>query len=200
MSHIGVIKMIAWSVDQVGGLPQNWKYCHGDQLSVSEYNALFKVIGTTYGGDGVNNFNLPNMQCLIPFGTGALNGSGNTISLGETGGSSQLTLTSANLPSHTHIAQATQPTAQIKVSSVNASEGTPAVSSSIATPGSIVGRSYQSTLGFNTSTPNTNLSNSSMQLGSVSVQNFPAGSQFPEVVTAQPPFIGLNFIICISDL
>ena len=83
-------------------------------LSISEYDTLFSIIGTTYGGDGQVTFALPNLQGRAALGTG------NNYVLGEETGSPQKTLTVANLPTHNHTVHATLP-----VTSQPASVATP---------------------------------------------------------------------------
>ncbi len=72
--------------------PNNMLFCDGRLLPISEYDALFAVIGTTYGGDGVTTFGLPDLRGRAPVGTG------NGVVLGEVLGSETVTLTTANLP------------------------------------------------------------------------------------------------------
>ena len=92
--------------------PANWAFCQGQLLSINEYETLYALIGTTYGGDGVNTFALPNLQSRLPLHQGS-DGSGNTYSLGANGGVESVTLTSNQLGGHTHPFQvsnvATQP-------------------------------------------------------------------------------------------
>ena len=87
----------------------NWMPCNGQLLSINDYAALFTLLGTTYGGDGVNTFGLPNLQGAIPIGTG--NGAGLTqYALGAHGGAlNAVTLNSNNIPVHTHTATSTIP-------------------------------------------------------------------------------------------
>src|SRR6202043_3373119 len=79
--------------------PQNWAFCNGQSLPISQYDALFNLIGTTYGGDGVTTFNLPNLQGRVPMhqGTGQF-----ATTLGQAQGTTQVTLTPATMPAHTH--------------------------------------------------------------------------------------------------
>jgi microcystin-dependent protein len=81
--------------------PESWRYCDGSLLSVNENMALFALIGTTYGGDGKNNFALPDLRGRIAVGTGTGNGLP-PISLGESAGTEIITLNQANLPAHAH--------------------------------------------------------------------------------------------------
>ncbi len=81
--------------------PRSWMLCQGQLLPISQYDALFALIGTTYGGDGQTTFALPNLQSRIPVGAG--NGAGlNAIALGQSAGSESVTLTQAQMPMHAH--------------------------------------------------------------------------------------------------
>jgi len=84
--------------------PAGWNFCDGTQLSIAEYNALFTIIGTTYGGDGQTNFNLPDLRSRVPVHQG--NGAGGTYVIGQAGGVENVTLGTAQLPAHTHTVQA----------------------------------------------------------------------------------------------
>jgi len=75
----------------------------GSLLSISQNTALFSILGTTYGGDGQVTFGLPNLQGRSPIGAG-LSTLGTTYDLGEVGGTENVTLTSSNMPTHTHLA------------------------------------------------------------------------------------------------
>ncbi len=81
--------------------PMDWAVCDGSLLKISDYQALFSLIGTTYGGDGVTTFALPNLMNRVPVGAGQGPGLSNRI-LGEAGGSAQVALTVNNYPAHTH--------------------------------------------------------------------------------------------------
>lgn len=80
--------------------PQGWMTCDGQVLSIAQYSVLFNLIGTTYGGDGVNTFALPNLNGRVPIHTGS-NGA-STYVLGENGGASSVTLTQNQMPQHSH--------------------------------------------------------------------------------------------------
>ncbi|HET9136623.1 MAG TPA: tail fiber protein, partial [Candidatus Kapabacteria bacterium] len=83
--------------------PRGWAFCNGQLLSIAQNTALFSLLGTTYGGNGTTNFALPNLQSRVPlhFGTGA--GLSNYVQ-GEMTGTETTTLTSQNMPAHTHAA------------------------------------------------------------------------------------------------
>lgn len=85
--------------------PDNWVPCDGRTLSVSQYQALFSLIGVTYGGDGVNTFGIPDLRGRLPIGQGT--GTGLTArALGQIGGTEQVTLDASQTPPHTHALQA----------------------------------------------------------------------------------------------
>src|SRR5882757_864534 len=79
--------------------PKGWAMCNGQLLPINQNQALFSLLGTTFGGDGRVNFALPNLQGQVPIHVG----DGHT--LGEKGGQQAHTLTIAETPTHTHIAQ-----------------------------------------------------------------------------------------------
>ncbi|UIP06159.1 tail fiber protein [Erythrobacter sp. SDW2] len=81
--------------------PRSWAFCNGQLLSISQYTALFSILGTTYGGDGRTTFALPDLQSRTPRGTGTGPGL-SPVALGQAGGIEQVTLTVANMPSHSH--------------------------------------------------------------------------------------------------
>ena len=73
--------------------PVNWAFCNGQLQSISQNDALFNLIGTTYGGDGVNTFALPNLQSRVPIHQGIFAGIGYVM--GQIGGVETVTLTTA---------------------------------------------------------------------------------------------------------
>ena len=81
--------------------PIGWAQCNGQIVSISQYSALFALLGTAYGGNGTSNFGLPNLQGTVPVGQG--NGTtGTSYLMGETGGSENVTLLATTVPPHTH--------------------------------------------------------------------------------------------------
>ena len=81
--------------------PNGWAFCNGQLVSISQNEALFAILGTTYGGDGVTNFALPNLQGRIPMHWGNGPGGFNT-QIGEVQGVTAVTLTTQQMPGHTH--------------------------------------------------------------------------------------------------
>lgn len=93
---VGEIRMFAGSY-----APEDWALCDGQTLRINDYQLLYAVIGTTYGGDGVNDFKLPDMRGRVPIGMGTST-SGINYPIGQAGGTETVTLTGENLPAHTH--------------------------------------------------------------------------------------------------
>jgi microcystin-dependent protein len=81
--------------------PAGWAFCEGQTLPISENDVLFTLIGTTYGGDGQETFNLPNLASRVPIhmGTGP---DGTTYTIGEMSGTETVTLTAQQTPIHSH--------------------------------------------------------------------------------------------------
>jgi microcystin-dependent protein len=95
--YVGEIRIFAGNFPPVG-----WMFCDGNQLPISENETLFQLIGTTYGGDGQSTFNLPNLQSLIPLHFGTSSSSGVNYQLAEMAGVETVTLTTQQIPNHTH--------------------------------------------------------------------------------------------------
>lgn len=89
--YVGEIRMFAGNFN-----PAGWMFCEGQLLPISEYETLFNLIGTTYGGDGQSTFALPDLRGRIPLHFG------NGFTLAETGGVETVTLTVPQIPAHTH--------------------------------------------------------------------------------------------------
>src|SRR4030095_5443586 len=94
--YVGEIRMFGGNF-----APNGWMFCEGQTLPISENEVLFQLIGTTYGGDGQETFNLPNLASRVPIhmGTGK---NGTTYQIGEMAGTEQETLTTQQIPNHTH--------------------------------------------------------------------------------------------------
>lgn len=94
--YVGEIRM--WPSVRI---PENWLLCDGRSLTVNDYQVLFAVIGTIYGGNGSTNFNIPNLIGRVPVHQGQGTSLTNRV-IGQTGGEQAVTLTIANLPAHSH--------------------------------------------------------------------------------------------------
>jgi microcystin-dependent protein len=102
--------------------PKGWAFCAGQLLPITQYSALFSLLGVNYGGDGVRTFGLPNLQGNVAIGFGA----GPDLSpyeIGETGGATSVTIDSAKMAAHTHSLVATSARGNVAAAS-NALLGT----------------------------------------------------------------------------
>ncbi len=93
--YLGEIRMFAGNFAPVG-----WAFCDGSLLPISQYDALFNLIGTTFGGDGQNTFALPDLRSRVPIHMGS------GFVLAQSGGEEIVTLTVSQIPSHSHVPQA----------------------------------------------------------------------------------------------
>ncbi len=93
--YLGELKLVAFTV-----IPRGWTPCNGQLLSIGANQALFALLGTRYGGDGVSTFALPNLNGAVAMGAST------TYPQGTKGGQGSVTLTAAQIPSHTHAVNA----------------------------------------------------------------------------------------------
>src|SRR4029077_6840446 len=89
---LGEIKVISWNFP-----PKGWAFCNGQPLPINQNQALFSILGTTYGGNGQTNFGLPNLQGRMPVHVG------NGIVLGQLAGETAHTLIISEIPVHNHV-------------------------------------------------------------------------------------------------
>lgn len=110
--------------------PKGWAFCNGQILSIQQNAALFALVGTTYGGNGTSNFQLPNLQGQAPLMYG--NATSGSYVLGEVGGEINHTLLTTEIPSHVHTMQG---------SNTAGTTGTP-TNAALAQPSSAIGNAY----------------------------------------------------------
>lgn len=95
-AYLGDIKLTAISFNQ-----RDWLPCEGQLLPIAQYQALFSLLGTNFGGDGMTTFALPDLRGRVPIGIG--NGPGlSNVTIGQTGGTESNTLTVNQIPNHNH--------------------------------------------------------------------------------------------------
>jgi microcystin-dependent protein len=94
--YVGEIRMFGGNFPPVG-----WMFCQGQTLAIAENETLFALIGTTYGGDGQETFNLPDLQSRFPIHMGTST-TGTNYQIGEKAGVESVTLTTNQIPSHNH--------------------------------------------------------------------------------------------------
>lgn len=158
--------------------PKYWMQCNGQLLSIATNQALFALLGTTYGGNGIQTFGLPDLRGRVAVGTGS--GAGGNITLGEVTGSETVTLTSNNIPAHNHNGNITiTPKVGAAADAADADQNYPgAATNGYAT----------------TSTPNTFLNGPTVISSQIGI----AGSNAPfEVLT---PYITVNYVICTQGI
>jgi microcystin-dependent protein len=93
--------------------PKGWAMCNGQLLPINQNQALFSLLGTTFGGDGRVNFGLPDLRSRVPIHVG------NGHTLGERGGETAHTLTTSEMPAHPHLASGTSDNATVDIPTGN---------------------------------------------------------------------------------
>lgn len=202
---LGTIKLFAGNF-----APQGYFTCEGQLLSVNQYQALFSIIGTTYGGDGITTFQLPDLRGAFP--TQCTNISsphpGGTYGYGQKGGSQTITINATNMPPHTHSivkGTGTNITGTINVNTVlqactanGVSPSPSATNNALGTTGD-VGGSGQPNL-YTNAIPNQPLAGCSSTVSNT--LNFdPTGltltpwGQGAQPISSVPPFVAMQYII-----
>ena len=148
--------------------PRNWALCDGNLLSISQHQALYSILGTTYGGDGRTTFALPDMRGRVPMHPGGGPGLSNR-SLGQKGGSEEVALSVAQIPAHSH-------------------SGTLKGIEEDGNATDLADKALANHTGYHTGTPDTD-----MAAGSVSTNNTGGGQAHDNV----QPFLCVNFIIAL---
>ena len=186
-AYIGEVRLFAGNF-----APRNWAFCQGQLMAISQNTALFSILGTTYGGDGRTTFGLPDFRDHVGIGVGQGPGLSARV-LGETGGEENVTLSTQDMPSHIHgVVMTDQP--KLKVSSSPATQTTPITGSSIAQPGFLVNGSFAPTMGVNLEEPAVELNaNIDMKL-----RTQVSGGSIPH--NNMQPYIGMNYVICLSGI
>ena len=171
-AYVGEIRMFAGNY-----APQGWKFCNGELLNIaSDYEVLFALIGTTYGGDGRTNFRLPDLRLRVPIGTGQaprLTQRG----MGQQIGSDTVTLQTSDVPSHGH--------------TINASTA----DASTPTPGPGVTLAKTSVVFYDTGARD---ASTKAALAAPTIS--PAGNGQPTAHPNLMPTASMNYIICVNGL
>jgi microcystin-dependent protein len=164
--------------------PRNWAYCQGQTISIAQNSALFSLLGTTYGGDGVQTFKLPNFASRQARGAGSSPGL-STISLGELSGSESVNMNTAQMPAHTHVAMVrSSSNSSNTINPVGGGYGP--VNVQVQTPGGVTatGNLYAST------------SNAAMNPDTVNIGISGNSVPFP----VMNPYLAMNYIICLVGI
>jgi len=150
--------------------PSGWAFCNGQLLSISQYSALFSIIGTFYGGNGTSTFALPDLRSRVPIGMGQGTGL-SSYTIGQAGGSEKLT--AGQLPVHSHTLVGTNEPA---------SSGDPTDTLLADSRGSIYGTSVSA--------------NNLVNLNASSITGGGSASPSPTL----PPYLALNYIIALQGI
>jgi microcystin-dependent protein len=171
--------------------PTGWALCAGQLMSISQNTALFSLLGTTYGGDGVSTFGLPDLQGRIPVGAGQGRGLSPYV-LGQTGGAEGVTLTVGSLAPHTHTATSSGLSANVPaVTSIGTTnQASPSVT--LAAPVD-AGRNPINI--YSAATPNQSLASGTVT-GSVSVASAGGGQPHEN----RQPYLSVNYIIALQGI
>lgn len=159
--------------------PVGWQKCDGSLLQISQYETLYVLIGTTYGGDGVSTFAVPNLQGRVPLGTGQGTGLSN-YTIGQRAGSESVTLNANNLPTHNHSS-----TIAVPVSARNGDSGDP-TGRYLGLADSTIGNTYNATA--------TDSTTMALSTGTTS----PFGQGTPAAILN--PYQAINYCICLEGL
>ncbi len=162
---IGTIRLVGFNFAPVG-----WALCQGQPLPISQYTALFSLIGTYFGGDGVQTFNLPDLRSRTALGQGQGPGLSNYVQ-GQAGGQETVSLTVQQAPAHTHTMMA----------AAGATTPNPGAAVVLGTPPAAV-RMYGSS--------------SPTALSPASIGSFGAGGPHEN----REPYLGLNYIIALEGI
>jgi len=174
MPYIGEVRLFGGNF-----APADWILCDGRALDIASYDVLYSLIGTTYGGDGVNYFNVPDLRSRIPIGTGTSSW-GTTYNLGQTGGTETNTLNSSSMPTHSHAVTGVT-VSPLLVSSEDGHKTTP-------------GGNYPAVNGQNIYSTTTDGAKTAS--ASISLTTSSAGVAGPQPISNMQPYLTVNYIIC----
>lgn len=183
-SFIGTILMFAGNF-----APMNWAFCDGAILAIAQYQALFSILGTVYGGNGTTTFGLPDLRGRVPVHVGAAQpGQGLSVyTLGEMTGVERVTLTSTQLPQHNHTLSAhqhpfAQPASSVAGRATNPNNAVPALTTSAA---------------YAASSDGSKLAGASTGDGGAGTTGIAGGSNPVGIIQ---PVLGINYIICMNGI
>lgn len=193
--YIGEIRMVSFRF-----APYGWALCQGQQMNVSQNQALYSLIGNLYGGTAPSTFNLPNLSGRSPVGAGT--GQNLTpMPLAAVGGNESVTLTVPQMPLHTHSASISASGSSVEIS-IPATTSTTGLQQAPATntvlgPGTASGHPNAQ---YSTSSPNTTLmpfaAPANINITSLTIGN--TGGNSP--VGLRNPYIAMNFAIALTGI
>jgi len=176
-AYIGAIVLFAGNF-----APRGWAFCDGSILQISQNQALFSLLGTTYGGNGQSTFALPDLRGRTPVhaNNGQAGPGQQAVQLGESAGTRNVTLLASQMPTHSHI---------MAINTANGTTTSPA--GGVPAIGNFEDQSTGTTTVTNGYAPTAN--------GTANTQTIsPAGGNQP--FSVMQPYLGLNYIICTQGL
>jgi microcystin-dependent protein len=193
---LGEIRMVGFTF-----APYGWALCAGQQVAISQNQALFSLLGTTYGGNGTTTFQLPDLQGRSPVGVG--NGLGLTpIVAGQISGTENASILQTNLPAHTHVATVAggiTATGSVAIPATTSGAGEGATPSTTAVLGPVSYSGHPASL-YSTGAATTTLApfNVTVTGAGPAVTNSLTGSNVP--LPIRNPYLGLTCIIALQGI
>ncbi|NSL86207.1 phage tail protein [Chitinophaga sp. Mgbs1] len=176
--------------------PRGWMFCWGQILSIAQNTTMFSLLGTTFGGNGMTTFGLPDLRGRFPIGTGQGPGLPN-MELGQIGGTPTTTLLITNMPAHNHTGT---------IASASVAQAASAAAATTNTPGSTVvpaqlpvfgaGPTAQQIKGYGVPDNTTFLAPTTNVTGTINI-GIAGGSQPFSIMN---PYLGMNYIIAIEGV
>jgi microcystin-dependent protein len=177
--YIGIIKLFGGNF-----APRGYMLCQGQLLQIRGNEALFSILGVTYGGDGKTTFALPNLNGITALGAGINPKTGTNYQLGQTGGSENVTMTVVNMAPHQH-------PVVVHANTGNGQYSAPTPSSVLAATGKPDGRDFEAFYGYTDATPNVQMS------GAMVTEGVVGGGQ---PMQNMQPYLVMNYIICVQGI
>ena len=176
--------------------PRGWQFCNGQLLAISQWTAVFALVGTTYGGNGQTTFQIPDFRGRVAVGTGTGPGLTN-VQLGQISGTETVTLNTTQIPAHTHSATAgTSGSGTATLNAVVANGNTQSPS------GNYLAGSRSASVASYIASGTT----AAMNAGSITLSNITAGAPTIGITGgSQPhsnmqPYLGMNYVICLFGI
>lgn len=173
--YIGEIRMFGGTF-----APRDWAFCDGSMLPISEYQLLFALIGTIYGGDGQTTFALPDLRARVPIHNGAVPGlTATAYVIGQSGGVENVTLVAGQMPVHNHLMGASAAAPPTVPNGLDITGNTPYVPASFAAKPNAYGN------------PGNTVAMSAQAI---------AASGLSQAHDNMAPFLGVHFIIALNGI
>lgn len=172
--------------------PRGWMYCNGQLLSISTNTALFSLLGTSFGGNGVSTFALPDLRGRVPVGTGT------GFVLGQVSGLNAVTILSSNLPPHTHSATVTAGTgsSSATLNAVSAASNTVTPTGNYLAASKAITTAQYNSSGTVVALNSGSITNVTGALPNVALST--VGSSTP--VSVMQPYLGVQYIIATQGI